>query len=255
MRPDKATYDEGYLMHYYPHHIGDFIKDTSRLSDSQCMAYLRLIWMYYESESPLPDDPKMLAFKVGSDEQTIAMLLQCYFYANALHWHHKRIDAVLEEYKNKSKKASDSAKARWNNAKGMQSHSDGNAKPITKNQKPKEKKESDTQDKPARFDPMVMDLPESVKPSAWESWIEYRRSRNLTCKEITMQAQLKNLDAWWNNGHDPNSIIQASISNGWQGLFEPKGAIPASQVKPTMTNAEIAKLAMSRMREMQDDRE
>ena len=154
-------------MHYYPHHIGDFIKDTSRLSDSQCMAYLRLIWMYYESESPLPDDPKMLAFKIGSDEQTVAMLLQCYFYANALHWHHTRIDLVLDEYKNKSKKASDSAKARWNNAKAMRTHSECNAKPITNNQEPINI--NDTQAKPAKSPEMTFD-----------KFVESRESQGLT---------------------------------------------------------------------------
>ena len=30
-----------------------FHKDTSRLNDRQCMTYLRLIWLYYDQESPL----------------------------------------------------------------------------------------------------------------------------------------------------------------------------------------------------------
>jgi uncharacterized protein YdaU (DUF1376 family) len=102
------------------------------------MAYLRLIWIYYETEKPLPNDIDLLAFKVGCDKETIAMLLQCYFYANALHWHHKRIDSELEQYKLKSEKASKSAKSRWNNANAMRTHSEGNAnqEPITNNHKP-----------------------------------------------------------------------------------------------------------------------
>ena len=122
-------------MHYYPHHIGDFIRDTSRLNDSQCMAYLRLMWLYYENEEPLLDNIELLAFKIGSDKDTVAMLLQCYFDANAMRWHHNRIDKVLEEYKSKSDKARNSAKTRWNNANAMRTHSEGNAnhKPITNN--------------------------------------------------------------------------------------------------------------------------
>jgi len=56
-------------MHYYQHHIGDFIKATARLSDEQSMAYLRLIWMYYDRERPLPDDIEALAFQLGSDRK------------------------------------------------------------------------------------------------------------------------------------------------------------------------------------------
>jgi uncharacterized protein YdaU (DUF1376 family) len=124
-------------MHYYSHHIGDFIRDTSRLNDAQCMAYLRLIWMYYEDEEPLIDNVELLAFKIGSDKDTVAMLLQCYFYANAMRWHHKRIDSELSMYKEKSEKARNSAKARWNNANAMRTHSECNANGmLTNNQEP-----------------------------------------------------------------------------------------------------------------------
>lgn len=166
---------EAFVLHYYPHHIGDFIKDTSRLTDSQAMAYLRLIWLYYESESPLPNDSKLLAFKIGSDENTVEMLLQCYFYANALQWHHKRIDSVLLEYKNKSEKASESAKKRWSNAKCMRTHSESNAngmlnqEPITNNQEPKEKKE--------RAKPLAIACPSDVSESVWQDWLNLRKSK------------------------------------------------------------------------------
>jgi len=243
-------------MHYYQHHIGDFIRDTSRLTDGQTMAYLRLMWIYYESGKPLPDDAEALAFKIGSDLSTVAMLLKCYFYADALQWHHKRIDSEIESYKKKSKKASDSAKARWTNAKDMRTHSESNAaamltknqEPITNNHKPitKEEKKETPKKISARFDPLELELPNGLNPSAWESWIAYRRSRKLTCAEPTMKGQLANLGAWWNNGHDPGEIIRASINNGWQGLFEPKQVTIATQ--PVMSNAEIAKIAMERMR-------
>lgn len=124
-------------MHYYQHHIGDFIRDTSRLTDSQTIAYLRLIWLYYESEKPLENDIPMLAFKIGSDENTVEMLLKCYFNANALRWHHKRIDSEIEAYKKKSEKAKKSAESRWKNANAMRTHNDSNASVmLTSNQEP-----------------------------------------------------------------------------------------------------------------------
>lgn len=38
-------------MHFYPHHIGDFLKDTSSLTPEESYYYLRLIWLYYDTES------------------------------------------------------------------------------------------------------------------------------------------------------------------------------------------------------------
>lgn len=114
-------------MHYYQHHIGDFIRDTANLSDSQTMAYLRLIWMYYDSEEPLKNDPESLAFSIGSDDATVLRLLKHYFVLDADAWRHKRIDAEISAYHSKAEKARESAKARWKNKKSMPPHSDGNA--------------------------------------------------------------------------------------------------------------------------------
>jgi hypothetical protein len=66
-------YSAGKRMNYYQHHIGDFIRDTARLSDAQCMAYLRMIWLYYETELPLDNDADAIgvyfAFKKLSEEK------------------------------------------------------------------------------------------------------------------------------------------------------------------------------------------
>lgn len=100
-----------------------------------------------------------------------------------------------------------------------------------------------TQGKPARFDPLAIPLPDCIKPSAWEAWIKYRRNRKLTCAEDTMRSQLQNLEAWWNEGHEPNSIMQASITNGWQGLFAPKLPFQSKPVEDTSeTNRRLAEL-------------
>ena len=63
-------------MHYYQHHIGDFIKATARLTDGQSMAYLRLLWMYYDTEKPLKPDTKVLAFQIGTTIEETELLLE-----------------------------------------------------------------------------------------------------------------------------------------------------------------------------------
>ena len=135
-------------MNYYQHHIGDFIRDTSRLSDAQSMAYLRLIWMYYETEWPLENDIDAIAFKIGANASDVHQILKHFFF---LHddglWHQARCDKEILAYRTKSAKAKKGASARWDNANAMRTHSecnadetvsDANQEPIT-NIKPKEK--------------------------------------------------------------------------------------------------------------------
>ena len=98
-------------MHYYHHHIGDFIKATARLTDAQSMAYLRLIWMYYDRERPLPDDIEALAFQLGIDEKTVQLILVSYFRLEDGCWHHTRCDAEIKEYKQLIHKRSKAGKA------------------------------------------------------------------------------------------------------------------------------------------------
>lgn len=81
-------------------------------------------------------------------------------------------------------------------------------------------------EKPARFDPMKVSLPESIEPAAWSRWIEYRRKRRLSNTEQTISAQLARLVEWAAKGHDPGLIIAESIASGWQGVFEPKSSHP-----------------------------
>lgn len=132
-------------MYYYQHHIGDFIRDTSNLTDSQLAAYLRLLWVYYDTEQPLEDDLDALAFKIRANASDVQQILKHYFTPQEDgFYHHKRCDLEILAYHSKSDKAVKSANARWNNANAMRTQSernanapvfDANQEPITNNHK------------------------------------------------------------------------------------------------------------------------
>jgi hypothetical protein len=67
-----------------------------------------------------------------------------------------------------------------------------------------------------------MPLPACLHPTDWSAWISYRRARKLTTAEPTMLKQLQFLTECNARGQPPAAIINASITNGWQGLFEQK---------------------------------
>ena len=130
-------------MHYYKHHIGDFLKDTGHLSNDQMGVYLRMLWRYYLDEKPLENDCEGIAFAMRSDEKTVGLLLKHFFVLHDDGWRHNRCDKEIADYHDKKEKAVNSANARWNNASAMRTHSkrnadandiDANHKPITINQ-------------------------------------------------------------------------------------------------------------------------
>jgi uncharacterized protein YdaU (DUF1376 family) len=135
-------------MHYYQHHIGDFIKATARLSDTQSMAYLRLLWMYYDSEKPLKPDAKILAFQIGASVEETQLLLESFFWLAENGWHHTRCDQEIAEYRSFLDKKSNAGKASAERRKNIRSTSveqvldssvtdeqlTTNHKPLTNNQ-------------------------------------------------------------------------------------------------------------------------
>ena len=78
--------------------------------------------------------------------------------------------------------------------------------------------------KQASFDPAGVDLPEWLSVSVWKSWVDYRRDLKKPIKsQQTVTQAINLLERCKCSGYQPEEIINQSIANGWQGLFEPKG--------------------------------
>ena len=103
-------------MFSYHHHIGDFRRDTASLSDVDAMAYLKLLWMYYDTEAPLPADAKLLAFKIGSTADSVQLILDAFFTLDGNVYRQKRCDAEIQAYYERKTVARDKANKRWKNA-------------------------------------------------------------------------------------------------------------------------------------------
>ena len=102
-------------MHYYQHHIGDFIKDTSFLTNEEIGIYLKLIWLYYDSEKPLPNNLFELGMKTATrdNQDVLEGLLGMFFVLDEKNkcWNHTRCDKELEHYKQQLNTASKAGKA------------------------------------------------------------------------------------------------------------------------------------------------
>lgn len=68
--------------------------------------------------------------------------------------------------------------------------------------------------------------PSWLDKDKWDAWIKLRPAKARTAEAqlaaITKLAKMKE------EGHDPNAIIETSLANGWQGIFEPKNGAKAA---------------------------
>jgi uncharacterized protein YdaU (DUF1376 family) len=183
----SALFNEHFCMNYYPFNIGDYRRQTTHLSLLEHGIYRSLLDTYYLNEAPLcSDDAKLMRTHcIRTDEEVAAFenVLADFFTKTENGYFHGACEKVIDKYKEKSQKASNSAKARWSKeANAMRTHSEGNAnqEPRTNNHKPvKEKKGT------KRF------VPPSVQDVR-----DYCKARN--------------------NKVDPERFIDHYTSNGWK---------------------------------------
>lgn len=86
----------------------------------------------------------------------------------------------------------------------------------------------------SKFDPLSVPVPDWLNQQAWHEWVKYRQEAKKPIKtEMTVTKAFGVLKDCLDNGHDPVDVINASIANGYQGLFKPKFPIrkqlPAQQ--------------------------
>ncbi|MVW69032.1 replication protein [Klebsiella pneumoniae] len=86
------------------------------------------------------------------------------------------------------------------------------------------------------FDALAVQLPDWLSAEIWSSWVAYRRDLKKPIKsQQTVTQAINLLDRCRLNGYSPEEIIKQSIANGWQGLFEPKGARPQRRQESRVT--------------------
>lgn len=119
-------------MHYYQFNIGDYKSHTEHLSEMEDLTYRRLLDWYYLHETPIPLDINETArqIRMRSHTDCITIVLHEYFERTENGWINHRANQEIAKAGEKSVKASESAKARWNkpkDANALQTQSERNA--------------------------------------------------------------------------------------------------------------------------------
>lgn len=208
------------MMHYYQHHIGDFIKATARLSDNQTMAYLRLLWMYYDRERPLKPDSKVLSFQIGASLEDTELLLESYFVLCDDGWHQKRCDKEIGEYRALLDKKSNAGRASAEQRKNRRStdveqvlSSSGTDVQLTNNHKPKTNNQQ------------PINTPDGVSQSVWQEFVNHRKSKKAQVTQLVIDGIQKEADK---AGFSLEDALKEVVVRNWQG-FKAEWVLP----KPT----------------------
>jgi uncharacterized protein YdaU (DUF1376 family) len=128
-------------MHYYQFNIGDYQSHTAHLSELEDLAYRRLLDWIYLHEKPIPLEVNEVArnIRMRTHCESIAIVLQEFFIRTDSGWVSDRVQREIAKAGEKSQKASQSAKVRWD-ANALRTQSEGNAThntlPITQNPLP-----------------------------------------------------------------------------------------------------------------------
>jgi uncharacterized protein YdaU (DUF1376 family) len=198
-------------MHYYYHHIGDFIKDTSFLTNEELGIYMKLIWLYYDSESPLENNPSTLAIKIGARDKVnqVEGILNLFFKLENNKWHQSRCNRELENYKKLSESGKKGAEKRWGNhresiATPLPPHSHPNATLIaTNNQEPITKNH-------------IKDIaPEGVSESIFKDYLEVRKAKKAKWTQTALKGLQREADKAKMSLQD---VMQLCCERNWVGF-------------------------------------
>lgn len=237
-------------MHYYQFNIGDYKSHTEHLSELEDLAYRRLLDWYYLHEKPIPLDLNESArqIRMRSHTDCITLVLQEFFKQTDDGWIHHRANAEILKAGDKSQKASESAKARWNKTKdanALQPQSEGNAtqdtEHITQNTKPKEKKPLASD---GRFEDFWKAYPKKIgKDAARRAFDKRKITADMMPSVLQSVRKQCQSDAWKKDDGQFIPHPATWLNQGrWQDEIDTATAAPAEQ--SLMTRGGVEELAL-----------
>ena len=89
-------------MFYYQFNIADYASATAHLSNSEDLAYRRLLDLYYDQEKPLSTDTKWIARRIRISLPDVETVLSEFFTLTELGYMHHRCEFEIQKYHRKA---------------------------------------------------------------------------------------------------------------------------------------------------------
>jgi len=201
-------------MHYYQFNIGDYASHTRYLTQSQDLAYRRLLDLYYLHEKPIPKENPAALIGMNDCLTSVEQVLNDYFILTDNGWVNKRANEQIDEYRNKQKSASlagkksaevrkaskDAIPEQPFNDRSTDVQPTINHKPLTIKHKPIK-------------DNYVS--PVGVSPEVWQDFVQQRKAK----KAAITETAIKGIEREANKaGISLNAALQEICARGWTGF-------------------------------------
>ena len=246
-------------MKYYRRYVGDYLRDTARLSMMEHGAYTLLLDYYYADEKPLPTDKNelytMVRAMTPADRKAVDKVLSLYFISTGDGHRNARADREME----KAQPAIEAARVNGkrggrppkNPAKnpvgylmrepnGFDSENpsglEAGIQPPTTNHQPPSPKPPTTR-RQEKSKGAAAPLPDWVPLPQWHAYVEMRKKIKKQLTEDAVPLALKKLDELRAEGHAPADVLEWAVFNSYQGLFPPKSQ---GNARPTVTAGNVA---------------
>ena len=85
-------------MHYYNFNIGDYMKHTLHLTPEEDLTYRRLLDMYYDTESPIPNNIPSVSRRLRMDSKIVESVLNEFFEVSPEGYKNYRADGEIADY-------------------------------------------------------------------------------------------------------------------------------------------------------------
>lgn len=226
-------------MNYYERHLGDYARDTAHLSLLEHGVYTLLLDRYYATEGGIPADQVHRLARARSEDERAAVdaVLAEFFTLTDGVWINARAEVEIDRMQQRM----ESARRNGRNG-GRPRKTEAQPEPN-----PPETRR-DTQQKPSGFSlgsenetgskalhtPDTSNqkiknnstreqvaLPDWLPRAAWVDWTDHRKRIKAPMSPKAGELCIRDLGKHRTNGHDPVTVIEHSIKNGWRGLFAP----------------------------------
>ena len=203
---------KGCGMNFYQFHVGDYAKHTAHLTAEEDLAYRRLLDLYYDTESPIPNDIPRVSRRIRVGSEAVSNVLIEFFELTPEGYRNRRADAEIEKYYTflAKQKANGIKGGRPKKPMGNPGLTQTEPKktltntqyPITNEEKEKVKKEKLT-------------CPDGVQQETWESFLQARKANKAivtptVVKRIAQEAQ----KAGWSL----ENALSVCVARGWRGF-------------------------------------
>lgn len=97
-------------------------------------------------------------------------------------------------------------------------------------------------------------LPDWLDAELWAEFVKHRKALKKPMTDYAQALAFKILERFRNAGHEPRGVIEQSIFNGWQGLFEPRQQTGNRQQAQERRNAQVGEDWADRMAQREEGR-